>query len=85
MTQANPIPHSQLGDHFTPIFVVLLPFYYAYPHPETLLVLQAIVLVAGAWPVYLLARLKVPSYALVWVAVDFLFLPLAYINLYDFH
>ena len=85
MTQANPIPHSQLGDHFTPIFVVLLPFYYAYPHPETLLVLQAIVLVAGAWPMYLLARLKVPSYALVWVAVYFLFLPLAYINLYDFH
>jgi len=86
MSQALPIPHSLLGDHFSPLLLVLVPFYFAFPHPETLLVLQTFALVLGAWPVYLLARLRLPpGYALVWVAVYFLFVPLAYINLYDFH
>lgn len=86
MTQANPVPHSQLGDHFTPIYFALLPFYYAYPHPETLLVLQTVALALGAWPIYLLAELKLPhAYALLFVFVYFLFIPLAWINLYDFH
>jgi uncharacterized membrane protein len=86
MSQALPIPHSLLGDHFSPIFLVLMPFYYAFPHPETLLVIQTFALALGAGPVYLLARLKLPlGYALAWVAVYFLFVPLAFINLYDFH
>lgn len=86
MSQANPIPHSQLGDHFTPIFVAIVPIYYAYPHPETLLVLQTFALAIGAWPVYLLARLKLPpGYASLWVLIYLLFIPLAWMNLYDFH
>ena len=86
MSQALPVPHSLLGDHFSPIFWLLMPFYWAYPHPETLLVAQTAALALGAWPVYLLARLKLPGgYALLWVAVYFLFIPLAYINLDDFH
>jgi len=86
MTGANPIPHSQLGDHFTPFFFLIVPFYLAYPHPETLLVIQTLALTLGAWPIYLLARLKLPpGYALLWVLVYFLFIPLAHINLYDFH
>lgn len=86
MTGANPVPHSQLGDHFTPIFFAVLPFYYFHPQPETLLVTQTLVLALGAWPVYLLARQKLPAgYPVLWVLVYFLFVPLAYINLYDFH
>jgi len=86
MSQALPVPHSLLGDHFSPIFWLLMPFYWAYPHPETLLLAQTAALALGAWPVYLLARLKLPAgYALLWVAVYFLFVPLAYINLFDFH
>jgi uncharacterized membrane protein len=86
MTQANPVPHSQLGDHFTPIFLAVLPFYYLYPHPETLLVVQTAALALGAWPIYLLAKSKLPpGYAVLWVVVYFLFVPLAYMNLYDFH
>lgn len=86
MTQANAIPHSQLGDHFTPIYVALVPIYFVYPHPETLLVIQALALALGAWPVYLLARLKpAPGYALLWVFVYLVFIPLAYVNLDDFH
>src|SRR5450759_4950692 len=86
MSQALPVPHSLLGDHFSPVFLFLVPFYFAFPHPETLLVLQTLALAFGAWPVYLLAKLKLPAgYAPLWVLAYLLFVPLAYINLYDFH
>jgi uncharacterized membrane protein len=86
MSMSQPIPHSLFGDHFSPVLWLLVPFYYAYPHPETLLVMQTAALALGAWPVYLLAKLKLPGgYPILWVFVYFLFIPLAYINLYDFH
>ena len=86
MTGANPVPHSQLSDHFSPVYLLLFPFYSLYPHPETLLVLQTAALGVGAWPIYLLANAKLgPGYGLLSVAVYLLFVPLAYINLYDFH
>jgi uncharacterized membrane protein len=86
MSQALPVPHSLLGDHFSPVFLLLMPFYFAFPHPETLLVLQTLALALGAWPIYLLAKLKLPAgYAALWVLAYLLFVPLAYINLYDFH
>ena len=86
MTQAIATPHSQLGDHFTPLYAAIFPVYFLYPHPETLLVVQTLAIAAGAWPVYLLAKLKLPpGYAVAWVLVYFLSVPLAYINLYDFH
>jgi uncharacterized membrane protein len=86
MSQALPVPHSLLGDHFSPIFLVLMPFYFIFPHPETLLVLQTLALAIGAWPIYLLAKLKLPAgYPVVWVLIYLLFVPLAWINLYDFH
>lgn len=86
MSQSLPAPHSLLGDHFSPIFLLLVPFYAAAPHPETLVVVQTLAIALGAWPVYLLARLKLPTgYASWWVLVYFLFVPLAYINLDDFH
>jgi uncharacterized membrane protein len=86
MSQALPVPHSLLGDHFSPIFLLVMPFYFAFPHPETLLVIQTLALALGAWPVYLLATLKLPpGYAALWVLAYFLVVPLAYINLYDFH
>src|SRR2546428_14171616 len=86
MVRGLALPPALLGDHFAPLLLVLMPFYFAFPHPETLLVTQTFALALGAWPVYLLARLKLPrGYALAWVAVYFLFVPLAYINLYDFH
>ncbi|MHB8502280.1 MAG: DUF2079 domain-containing protein, partial [Candidatus Acidiferrales bacterium] len=86
MSQALPFPHSLLGDHFSPALLILMPFYLVYPHPETLLVLQTLALALGAWPVYLLARLKLPAgYPAAWVLAYFLLVPLAYINLDDFH
>ena len=86
MTGAMPAPHSQLGDHFTPIFFLVVPFYFAYPHPETLLVIQTLVIALGAWPIFLLARHLLPAgFALLWVTAYLLFIPLAYTNLDDFH
>jgi uncharacterized membrane protein len=80
-------PHSYLGDHFSLIYLALLPFYALVPHPETLVVLQTAFLALGVLPIYLLARLILaPGFSrLAWVVAYFLFLPLAFINLYDFH
>ena len=46
------------GEHFNPIVILILPFYQLWPSPETLLVLQSLALVAGAIPLYALARLE---------------------------
>src|ERR1700694_2729922 len=77
MSQALPVPHSLLGDHFSPLLLLLTPFYFAYPHPETLLVIQTLALALGAWPVYLLAKLKLAArYAIARAAGLFFFFPL---------
>src|SRR5438128_5864395 len=57
------------------------------PRPETLLVIQTLFLALAVWPLYLLARLKLePGFQrLVWALAYFLFLPVAFINLFDFH
>ena len=86
ISQALATPHSLLGDHFSPVLWLLVPIYAAYPHPETLVVIQTLALAVGAWPIFLLARLKLgAAYPLLWVVAYYLFLPLAYINLFDFH
>jgi uncharacterized membrane protein len=87
MSLAQPAPHSYLADHFSPIYVLLVPAYALVPRPETLVVIQTLFLALGVWPIYLLARLKLPAGfpRLVWVVAYFLFLPLAFINLFDFH
>ena len=87
MSQAQPIPHSYFSDHFSPVYLLLMPFYLLFPQPATLLVLQTLALAAGALPIYLLAREKLaPGFTRIgWVLAYFLFLPLAFINLFDFH
>jgi uncharacterized membrane protein len=87
MSLAQPTPHSYLADHFSPVYLLLLPAYAIVPRPETLVVIQTLFLALGVWPIYLLARLKLPPGfpRLVWVIAYFLFLPLAFINLFDFH
>ena len=87
MSLALPQPHSYFGDHFSPVYVLLLPAYALLPRPETLLVIQTLFLALGVWPLYLLTRLRLEPgfHRLVWALVYFLFLPVAFINLYDFH
>src|SRR4030088_3599402 len=80
-------PHSYLADHFSPVYLLLMPAYALIPRPATLLVIQTLFLALGVWPIYLLARLKLEPGALrlLWALVYFLFLPVAFINLFDFH
>jgi uncharacterized membrane protein len=87
MSLAQPTPHSYFSDHFSPVYLLMVPFYAPFPHPETLLVIQTLMLALGAVPIYLMARDKfAPGFVrLAWVAAYFLFLPLAFINLFDFH
>ena len=49
-------PPTYLGDHFSPIIFLLLPFYLLGKNPQTLLIGQSIILGLSAWPVYLIAR-----------------------------
>lgn len=54
----NPPYISQpwLGFHFSPILYLIVPFYYAYPHVETLLAIGSICVALAAWPIYLTAK-----------------------------
>lgn len=44
------------GDHTSFIFLLLVPLDWIYPHTAALLVIQAVVIAAGAIPIYLLAQ-----------------------------
>lgn len=48
--------HSHFLIHFSPIYYLLLPFYTLFPEPETLQVLQTLVVLSGAVPACLLGR-----------------------------
>ncbi len=47
---------THLSAHVDPILLVIAPFHRLYPHPELLIVAQAVWLGGGVVPVYLLAR-----------------------------
>lgn len=78
--------HAYPGDHFTPILILLLPIYYLWQSPETLLILQSIFLGLAAWPIYKIAEIKLGSKYSLWIAVLWLVCPLTHnINLFEFH
>ncbi len=49
---------SHFAVHISPIYYVLLPFYFIFPSPLTLQIGQAVALASGVIPVFLLARHK---------------------------
>ncbi len=49
---------SHFAVHCSPIWYVMLPFYFIFPTPETLLVCQVVLVGLGIYPVYLLCRQK---------------------------
>lgn len=78
--------HSYLGDHFTPILVLLLPIYYLWQSPEILLILQSLFLALAAWPIYKIAKLKLNKNLALGIALLWLVNPLVHnINLFEFH
>ena len=74
-------------DHFYPMNFLLVPFYWIYPHVETLLVIQSLFLGLGAFPLYLISRKKLKNdvIALIIACSYLLYAPLEAINLIDFH
>lgn len=49
---------SHFAVHCSPIFYVLLPFYYLYPHAETLLVAQSLGIALGVLPLWGICRAR---------------------------
>ncbi len=78
---------SRLAIHFDPILALLSPFYIFWRGPETLLVLQSLIIALGAVFVYKIAKLvlKKELLAILFVSLYLSFYPLHFINLFDFH
>jgi uncharacterized membrane protein len=75
-----------LGNHFTPIAFVVTPIYFIFRSPLTLLFLQTLSLALVSVPVYLLAKRKFDwRIAIGFVLLYFLYPPLLYVTLYEFH
>ena len=77
---------THLGHHATFFAFALAPFYAISPAPETLLIIQAVLIGAAVIPLFLFARGRLgPWYAAVIAALYVLYAPLHGANLYDFH
>jgi uncharacterized membrane protein len=83
---ANP-SGSVFGVHISFILLIITPIYSLFPGPQTLLVIQSLVLALGALPIYFLAKQKLKSknLAFVFSSVFLLSPSLMGINWYDFH
>ena len=76
-----------LGVHFSPILLLILPIYFVHQTAETLLVFQSFILAIGALPLFWLARdeLKSQLAGIVFALVYLLYVPIHFVNMYDFH
>jgi len=72
--------------HFSPVLVFLVPFYAIYPRPETLLVLQSLIVALGAVPLYHLAREVIDGSFAIKLSLVYIINPMIIgANLFDFH
>ncbi len=78
---------NAMGDHFSPILYMLATAFTAWHDVRALLILQSLMLAAGAVPVYLLARrhLRHNWLAVVFAAGYLLYPALQGVNTFDFH
>ncbi|MEW6096628.1 MAG: DUF2079 domain-containing protein [bacterium] len=76
-----------LGEHMSPILFVLVPFYWLYPDPRTLLFIQTVLISLGAIPVYLIAmNLLKERFAALCFVIAYLCYPFTgRVNLFEFH
>ena len=79
-------PPTYLGDHFSPILFLVLPFYWLWRSPQILLIFQTIILAACAWPLYLITKKILGQnwafgLVLIWLLNPFV----QNINLFEFH
>ncbi len=78
---------NRLAMHVEPIYFVLAPIYWLWQRPETILILQTIILALGALPVFWLARDRLHSHlaGIAFTAVYLLFPGLEAANMWEFH
>lgn len=78
---------NRLAYHFDPILALIAPLYWFYPKAEVLIIVQALVLVLGAIPLYMLSYqvFKNKLYALAISAMYLVYYPMHYTAIADFH
>jgi uncharacterized membrane protein len=78
---------SRLAAHVDPILVAFAPLWWVWPSPDMLLVVQAVAIAAGAFPVFSLARRHLGSdRAALAFALAYLLLPaVQWLTLNEFH
>ncbi|MEW6104510.1 MAG: DUF2079 domain-containing protein, partial [bacterium] len=79
--------HNFLGEHFSPMLLILAPFYLIWQDPRMLLFLQSLFLGLGAIPVFLIAKDKLKHNLLsLSFSFAYLFHPfISRVNLFEFH
>ena len=83
----NSLPTNFLAVHVSPILLALMPFYAIAPRPETLLILQPVIVALAAIPLFLIAKEELENEKLaLMVAFTYVLHPgLIGGNLFDFH
>ena len=81
------IAGSQFAPHFSPVLLLLVPVYWLFPHAQTLLVVQGLLLAFGGYLVYVLAREYNYSHRASLILEGLYFInPLVWgVALFDFH
>ncbi|MEZ4767156.1 MAG: DUF2079 domain-containing protein [Caldilineales bacterium] len=80
---------NYLGDHVSPVIILLAPLYRVFPDPRTLLVVQAVALALGALPLAVLARRRISAtpylFSLVLALIFLTYPALGFVNRFEFH
>lgn len=78
---------KRMAIHNDIILALLAPFYNIFSGPQTLLVIQAIVIALGTLPIYLLSKLLLKSkyLGIIFAFAYLMYPPLQRANLFDFH
>ncbi len=78
---------KRMAIHNDIVMVLLAPFYFIFSGPQTLLIIQAIIIALGAIPIYLLCKsiLKSKYFGTIFAFVYLMYPPLQRANLFDFH
>jgi len=76
ITSERDVLLSHFVVHISPIYYLMLPFYYVFPSPITLQILQAVILASGVAPVALLCRkFKLSGKATIVISFIYAFYP----------
>ena len=77
---------SFFGIHFSPILYAILPVYSLFPGPETLLIIESLILALAAYPLFLISTKLLDSQKGLLISIIYLANPVIQgINSYDFH